>query len=65
MHQTLTARVTLNIAGQTRRVTLRGEGLKEGEKYATDSARFLGWLRWCAKDFIPYSLVFVTTFDWR
>jgi hypothetical protein len=65
MHQTLTARVTLSIAGRTRLVTLRGKGLQEGERYARDSARFLGWLRWGAKDFIPYSLVFVASFDWR
>jgi hypothetical protein len=65
MHQTLTARITLNIAGKTRYLDLHGPGLKAGEQHIKCFARYAGWLKWGAKDFIPHSLVFVTALDWR
>jgi hypothetical protein len=65
MHQTLTAQVTLNIAGKTRVIALHGPGLKAGDQHIKSFARYAGWLRWGAKDFIPHSLVFVTALDWR
>ncbi len=60
-----TARVTLNIAGKTRIIDLHGPGIGSGERHIKNFARFAGWLRWGAKEFIPHSLVFATHIDWR